>query len=207
MNMRPLKMASLCLAALPLLAGCGSSGGIQDSIKGHWVSTTCEVRPGASNSKLYIKRDYTIRDTTWTGALTFYTDETCATSSVVAIADGPYSVGGAAKVSGAYEAAFVLETMTLTTKDPGTNYYLNTAPANTCGTKVWQVNVAQDITRTKGCGLLGVDLVNCGTEYEIIKLQNNQLLFGARPADGSGPCTPDKRTSTDSYQGPLEKVN
>lgn len=203
--MRILKIAALSLAALPLFTGCGSS--IKDDVKGHWASTTCETRPGAGGSSLFVKRDYDIQDTTWTGTLTFYTNNTCSTPTVVAVAKGPYTVGDEnANVKGAYDAAFTLQTMTLTTKDEGTTGYLNSAPANTCGSATWVTNTTQDVTSTKGCSVLGVDLQNCGTEYELIKIENSQLLFGSRPADGSGPCSEAKRTSTDTYQGPLEKV-
>ncbi|WP_224373058.1 hypothetical protein [Hyalangium versicolor] len=205
MKIQILKVASLSLAALPLLVSCG--GGFKEDIKGRWASTTCEVRPGANGSSLYVKREYDIQDETWTGTLTFFADDKCATPSVVAVAEGPYTIGEeSSKVAGNYDAAFTLGKMRLTTKDEGTNGFLNSAPPNSCGAQPWSVNVAQDITVTKGCVLLGVDLQNCGVEYELVKLENDELLFGARPADGSGPCSADKRTSTASYQGPLKKV-
>ncbi|EAU69387.1 acetyltransferase, putative, partial [Stigmatella aurantiaca] len=61
------QVSVLGLAALPFLAGCGSS--IEDDIQGKWVSTTCEVRPGPENSKLYVKREYNIKESSWSGTL------------------------------------------------------------------------------------------------------------------------------------------
>ncbi|SEL90026.1 hypothetical protein SAMN05444354_109236 [Stigmatella aurantiaca] len=62
------------------------------------------------------------------------------------------------------------------------------------------LNTAQGVTPTKGCAALGVDPHNCGVEYALVKVVDDMLLVGVRPADGSGPCTAAKRTSTGSDQ-------
>ncbi|MBN1209760.1 MAG: hypothetical protein JXB05_33230 [Myxococcaceae bacterium] len=206
MKNRIFRLAMLPVAALPLLAGCG---GIQDDIQGKWASTTCETRPGPNGSSLFVKRVYEIQETTWTGTLSFFTDNTCTTETISAVAEGPYKVESSesAKVAGTHEAEFTLGTMKLTPKNQGIVDYLKSAPAGTCGSQAaWAVNATQDVTSTKGCSVLGIDLQNCGVEFELVKLDDNgQLLFGARPADGSGACTADKRPTTDSFQPPLKK--
>ncbi|ADO69654.1 hypothetical protein [Stigmatella aurantiaca] len=201
------QVSVLGLAALPFLAGCGSS--IEDDIQGKWVSTTCEVRPGPENSKLYVKREYNIKESSWSGTLTFYVDSACATPNVVALAEGPYSVTkDEASVKETHEATFTLQTMKLTPKNAGIVEFFKSLPAGTCGTaSAWAVDSAQDVTPTKGCAALGVDLQNCGVEYELVKVVDDTLLFGARPADGSGPCSAAKRPTTESFQPALKKAD
>lgn len=206
MKKSTLKYALLPLTAVPLLAGCG--GGLKDDIQGKWVSTTCEVRPAPNNGKLYVKREYDIKDSTWTGTLTFFADDKCEAATVVAVAEGPYKVADkeSEKVVGTTEAEFTLGTMKLTPKAQGIVDFLKSAPAGTCGdAATWAVDATQDVTATKGCSVLGVDLQNCGVEYELVKIENEQLLFGARPPDGSGACSDAKRPTTESFQPPLEK--
>ncbi|SET91455.1 hypothetical protein [Stigmatella erecta] len=209
MTSRSLKFSALSLAILPLLSGCGGDS-IKDDIQGKWVSTTCEVRPtGEPNESLYIKREYDIKESTWAGTLTFYADNNCTVPTIVALAEGPYSVSDdEAAVKDTHNAEFSLQTMKLTPRDPGIVEFFKSLPAGTCGTaSAWALNSSQDVTSTKGCAALGVDLQNCGVEYELVKVVDDTLLVGARPADGSGPCTAAKRTSTESFQPALKKAD
>jgi hypothetical protein len=208
MTSRTLKFSALSLAVLPLLSGCGGDS-IKDDIQGKWASTTCEVRPGPENSKLYVKREYDIKESSWTGTLTFFVDPSCATPMIVALAEGPYSVTeDEGSVKETHEALFTLQTMKLTPKVDFMVGALKEAPAGTCGTaSAWKLDTQQDVTSTKGCSVIGVDLQNCGVEYELVKVMDDTLLFGARPADGSGACSAAKRPTTESFQPALKKVD
>jgi hypothetical protein len=64
--------------------------------------------------------------------------------------------------------------------------------------------VEQDVTATHGCLPLGLDLVHRGTEYDLVKVEGDQLYYGARPADGSGLDTPEKRPT--ALQVPLVRA-
>ncbi|WP_225411772.1 hypothetical protein [Stigmatella hybrida] len=209
MTSRTLKFSALSLAILPLLSGCGSDS-IKDDIQGKWVSTGCEVRPTEEeDSKLYVMREYDIKESTWSGTLTLFADPACKTPMIVALAEGPYSVTeDEAAVKDTHEATFTLQTMKLTPKAEFMIDVLKEANPGTCGNaSAWKLDTAQDVTSTKGCGVIGVDLERCGVEYELVKVVDDTLLFGARPADGSGACSASKRPTTESFQPALKKAD
>ncbi len=74
--------------------------------------------------------------------------------------------------------------------------FLNSGAPGTCGSATWKPGVEQDAGATKGCAALGLDLANKSTEYDIVKLEADQLYYGARPADGSGLDTAEKRPTS-----------
>jgi hypothetical protein len=64
--------------------------------------------------------------------------------------------------------------------------------------------VEQDVTATHGCLPLGLDLLHRGTEYDLVKVEGDKLYYGARPADGSGLDTPERRPA--ALQVPLVRA-
>lgn len=196
-------LAALSLTALSALSGCA---GLHNQIQGHWLSAACETRPAPNGGKIYIKRDFTVQESSWFGYFSYYAEDSCQTLTSVGYAEGPYTLGNPVTTPpDGNEGQFVLAKLKITPKLQGTADYLNTAAAGTCGTQAWAVNAEQDVTPTHGCSVLGVDLSTCGTEYEIVKVESDKLYFGARPADGSNLCTADKRPT--AWQVPLARSN
>ncbi len=62
------------------------------------------------------------------------------------------------------------------------------------------MGVEQDVSDT-GCLTLGLDLKNKATEYDIVKREGDKLYYGARPTDGSGLDSVEKRPT--ALQVPL----
>lgn len=180
----------LCIATASLaLAGCASA----PDITGHWVSEGVETRSGANNSKLYLKRDFQTEDTHSAARFDFFADEAGTQPTVSVWLDGPYTLGEAwSAVPDSYAGEFTFKTLKLTPKSSGMVDYLNSSTAGTCGSKPFALNVEQDVSDT-GCLALGLDLKNKPTEYDIVKRDGDKLYYGARPTDGSGLDSPEKR--------------
>jgi hypothetical protein len=172
------------------------------SIRGHWVSLAVEERPGANGSTSYLRRDFTSDDQRSTARLMLYSDPEGTQPTLTIHLEGPYTIGEpSTAVPGAYEGDFHFDTAKLTTHNAFFLNLLNSANAGTCGLAPWELDVEQDVTATRGCLPLGLDLVNRDTEYDIIKVEGEKLYYGARPADGSGLDTPEKRPT--ALQVPL----
>lgn len=172
------------------------------SLRGHWVSMNIEKRPGANGSTLYLRRDFTSDDQRSSARLMFYSDPEGTQRSLTIHLEGPYTIGQpSAAVPGAHEGDFHFDTAKLTAHNEFFLNLLNNASAGTCGNERWEQDVEQDVTVTRGCLPLGLDLVNRGAEYDIVKLEGDKLYYGARPADGSGLDKPEKRPT--ALQVPL----
>jgi hypothetical protein len=174
------------------------------SIRGHWVSIDVEKRPGANGSTLYLRRDFTSDDHRSNARLMFYSDPEGTHRSLTIHLAGPYTIGKPSMaVPGAYEGDFHFDTAKLTVHNEFFLNLLSGASAGTCGNEPWVIDVEQDVTMTHGCLPLGLDLMQRGAEYDIIKAEGDKLYYGARPADGSGLDAPEKRPT--ALQVPLIK--
>lgn len=174
------------------LAGCGSDDAAPD-ITGHWVSQGVETRDGAGGSKLYLRRDFQTTATSSAARFDFFADETGTTPTVSVWLDGPYTLDQAwPAVPGAYAGEFVFRALKITPKSQALTDYLNSSAPGTCGSAPFALGVEQDASDT-GCLTLGIDLKNKATEYDIVKRDGDLLYYGARPADGSGLDSPEKR--------------
>ena len=175
------------------------------AIRGHWVSSGVEQRPGPGGSTLYLRRDFVSDDQRSTARLMFYSDTEGTQRSLTIHLAGPYTIGRpSAAVPGAYEADFHFDTAKLTVHNEFFRNLLNSVAPGTCGTAPWELDVEQDVTATHGCLPLGLDLVQRGTEYDLVKVEGDKLYYGARPADGSGLDTPEKRPT--ALQVPLVRA-
>jgi hypothetical protein len=164
------------------------------SIRGHWISIDVETRPGANDSTVYLRRDFTNDEQRSTTRLMFYSDPEGTQRALTIHLEGPYTLGEpSTMVPGAYEGDFHFDTAKLTAHNEFFLSLLNGANPGTCGNAFWECNVEQDVTTTLGCLPLGLDLVNRNTEYDIVKVAEDKLYYGARPVDGSGLDTPEKR--------------
>ncbi len=172
------------------------------SIRGHWVSSALEKRPGANGSTTYLLRDFTSDDQRSTARLMLYSDPEGTQHTLTIYLEGPYTIGKpSTAVPGAYEGDFHFDRAKLTAHNDFFLNLLGSASAGTCGNEPWELDVEQDVTATRGCLPLGLDLVNRDTEYDIVKVEGDKLYYGARPADGSGLDKPEKRPT--ALQVPL----
>ena len=84
--------------------------------------------------------------------------------------------------------------------------YLNSYSGKGCGkANAWKLGVTQDVTSTRGCVTLGIQLPN--TEYDIMKSETQNgvsyLYIGQRPSDFSSMSV--RRNMPTSFQTPLIK--
>jgi Adenomatosis polyposis coli down-regulated 1 len=166
----------------------------KSSIRGHWVSSDIEKRPGANGSTTYLRRDFISDEQRSTALLMLYADPEGTQRTLTIHLEGPYTIGKpSTTVPDAYEGDFHFDTAKLTAHNEFLLNLLNSASTGTCGNEPWILDVEQDVTATLGCLPLGLDLVNRNTEYDIVKVEGDKLYYGARPADGSGLDTPEKR--------------
>lgn len=206
------------IALSVVLAGCGQtdevpspsvqSASVEEQTRtgmvGHWQSVDGEQRPMAQGATGYLKRDFTNSPDLASATLVFYLDSTYTDKNFTLLVEGPYEIIGPSEaVEGAAEVDFSFNRMVITPHSQGMVDYLNTAEPNTCGEDEWQPDVEQDVTSTGGCSVFGVDL-STYREYDLVKVEGDLLYYGARPADGSAPDSPDKRPT--SLQPPLRKV-
>lgn len=196
MNTTRSLLLSLATASIAL-AACDST----PDITGHWVSEGVETRSGANNSKLYLRRDFQTADAHSAARFDFFADEAGAQPTVSVWLDGPYTLTEpSTAVKDAYAGNFTFSTLKITPKSADMVSYLNSSAAGTCGSKPFELNVEQDVSDT-GCLTLGLDLKNKPTEYDIVKREGDKLYYGARPTDGSGLDSPEKRPT--AFQVPV----
>jgi hypothetical protein len=193
-TMRALSMASMCITA----AAC--SDGRPDLV-GHWISLGVESRPSGGGGTLYLRRDFTTDARASAARFDFYEDSAGATPSLTIWLDGPYTLAQPwPAVPGSWAGEFKFTALKITPKNQALTDLLNGSAQGSCGARPWQLGIEQDASDT-GCLTLGLDLRNKGTEYDIVKRDGDKLYYGARPSDGSGLDTPQKRPT--SLQVPL----
>lgn len=192
------------------LAGCGGDddtstpAATPPDITGHWVSTAVETRTGAGGSKLYLRRDFETKASTSAARFDFFEDEAGTKPSLTVWLNGPYTLGEAwAAVPGSWAGEFVFSELKITPKNQAMTDLLNGSAPGTCGSQPWQLGVEGDASDT-GCLTLGLDLKEKNTEYDIVKREGDKLYYGARPADGTGLDSPEKRPT--ALQVPLERA-
>jgi hypothetical protein len=171
------------------------------SIIGRWVSESVEERPGQGDSKLYLRRDFTTTSDRSTAIIQLYSDPEGKIPSLKIELAGSYEIlNKSADVASAYEANFHFDSAKLTPQNDFFVALFNKTEKGTCGTEPWSLNTEQNVTET-GCSPIGVDIKTKNTEYDLVKVEDNKLYYGARPTDGSGLETPEKRPK--ALQTPL----
>lgn len=198
---KTLKPIFSAMTAAVLLSACG--GGAPD-ITGHWVSAAVETRPSGSGGNLYLRRDFKTGASSSAAQFSFFADAAGTQPTVVVWLNGPYTLGEPwDKVDGAYTGEFSFAELKVTPKSQGIVDLLNGSAPGTCGSS-WTLDTEQTLTGTAGCLTLGIDLKNKSVEYDIVKRDGDQLFYGARPADGSGLDTREKRPT--ALQVPVVKA-
>lgn len=185
--------AALCLPLLLApVGGCGSS--FNQQLAGHWGSPSCEpAGPG-----VYIKRDFTLTESTWKIVATLYTDAACGTRFLGVDIDGPYEVKGpSATVAGATEVDYRVVNHRVTAYSDAA---LQTFNQGGCGPSPRALNQALDITQTGCAPFMFPTVAQCPFEMDLNKIDGDTLYFGDRSGD---LC---KARPTKLGQAPLSRV-
>jgi len=209
------------LAAIAPFAACSSDSGsstapapttpIPDaspaapSIVGHWISEGVETRTDAQEKTTYLRRDFRNEAARSAARFDFYADAAGAAPTLSLTLGGPYTIGGPwSAVPGSFEGTFVFDDAKITPHVQSLVDTLNAAPAGTCGAQPFALDVEESVTGTGGCAALGVDLRNHNTEYDLVKVDGDRLYYGARPDDGGGLDTPERRPK--ALQAPVVRA-
>lgn len=163
------------LAVSASLAGCGTT--FNQQLSGHWKSSSCEP----AGNGIFLKRDFTLTESTWNLTVTIYNDAACTVQFLGANVGGNYQVKQASQsVSGATEVDYQFSTRTVT---PLSSAAASTLQSGMCGTGPWSVGKVTDIGAT-GCAALGFPSnATCPTELDLNQINGDSLFFGDRSAD------------------------
>jgi hypothetical protein len=178
------------IAAL-LVLGANLPTTRQPALGGIWQSDRCVVqeRNGIRTSS---KSIFVFLESEWALEFTQYSDAACATPSLRAFFQGRYRITGPSSVvAGAYDAEFGFSTKRLTLYADG---LLTQANAGACGTRVWRRGREEDVSST-GC-LWVVPVSACPQEFDLVKVDDDQLFLGERPPAGQDLCREDRRART-----------
>lgn len=171
------------------LTGCGPAFDAAD-LAGTWKSPTCEVGTGADGSAFYYTRAFGFTEDTWTIDFTLFGDDACSYKLSTATIAGPFELADSVEgLEDTRQGNFSRSSVTLVAYDQGMADYFG---ASGCGTEAWTVGTSQDISTT-GCAPLGAEpIADCPTEFDIVKLDGDNLYFGDR---SHGMCDEVHRTS------------
>jgi hypothetical protein len=158
------------------------------SIAGIWETERCVVqeRNGARTSS---RSTFVFLDTEWALEFTQYADAACETPSMRAFFQGRYRIGEpSSTVPGAYHANFGFSVKRLALYDDELLAQVN---RGACGTRTWARGREEDVSST-GC-LWVVPVSACLQEFDLVKVDGDQLFLGERPAAGQDLCGEDRR--------------
>jgi hypothetical protein len=157
-------------------------------LDGTWSSPTCESTPDGS---MHFTRTFKLEKDRWAIDFSTYGDAACKEKMVTVDIDGPLKLEKpSAKVKGATEAQFLFAHRKATPRSEGAAKWLSSVKA--CGKADWKAGESVDIDAS-GCPQLGAyPKAQCAGEFDLVKVEGDQLYFGARPADGN-LCSKEKR--------------
>ena len=177
---------------------------LADLFQGKWESLDIESRPNGFGGKNYLKRYFHNTESEASGTLVFYSNETGNQLSMTLSVIGPYHFGKASReVTGAIETDFEFTRFIVTPHDNTMVEMLNQNRPPNSKTNTWKLNETQTIDASIEEGIFGM-VVGKYKEYDLVKIDNDLLYYGERPADGSAPTTMDKRAT--ALQAPLKRV-
>lgn len=190
---RPRLVVILALSALPAAAADKAPKLTIEALQGTWASPACESVPDGKGGSMSFKRTFKFAKSTWAIDFSTYGDPACSADKkmVTVDIDGPYKLEKpSAAVPGATEARFLFAHRKATPQSDGAAGWLNSVKA--CGHGDWKAHATVDIDQT-GCAELGAyPKKACEGEFDVIKVDGDQLFFGNRPADGN-LCSKDRR--------------
>jgi Adenomatosis polyposis coli down-regulated 1 len=158
------------------------------SIAGIWETERCVVQE-RSGLRTSSRSTFVFLDTEWALEFTQYADAACETPSLQAFFLGGYRIAEASSnVPGAYHANFGFSMKRLTLYEDG---LLAQANRGGCGNRTWLRGREEDVSST-GC-LWVVPVSACQQEFDLVKVDGDQLFLGERPAAGQDLCREDRR--------------
>jgi Adenomatosis polyposis coli down-regulated 1 len=186
-----MKAAALFLAAATSAWAGDKAAAVK--LDGNWTSPACESVPDGKGGKMFFKRAFKIAKGSWAIDFSTYGDEACSEGKkmVTVDIDGAFKLDGpSAKVPGATEAQFLFGHRKATPKSDGAAGWLTSIKA--CGHSDWKAGKSVDIDK-EGCPELGAHPKKaCAGEFDVVKVEGDDLFFGQRPADGD-LCSKEKR--------------
>lgn len=173
-------------------------------LENEWGSFTCETRP---NSFLTRYMSFNSKLQSFEGYFHYFSDPYCKKIDFTLHAKGHFTGGiRSAKVKNGENFVFTVNEASITPHKKTITRRLNYLSRNNqCGQDgEWQTGVAQDITKSKGCKVYGINLPH--TEYDLLMMGVNEdnvreLFLGQRASDSTSPTSPTSRPT--SYQIPL----
>lgn len=167
-------------------------------------SFTCETRPNSFLTRYMLFHN---KKQTFEGYFHYFSDPYCKKLDFVLHAQGHFTGGiRSDKVKDGENYVFTVTDASITPYKKSITRRLNYVSRNNqCGKDgEWRTGVAQDITKSKGCKVYGINLPH--TEYDLLKMEFNEdgvreLYIGQRPSDGTSPVSPATRPT--SYQIPM----
>lgn len=188
---------------------------LQSTMKGHWKSISCELRPQKGTNGQAVQSSWVTRDFTFDGTGKFkatiitYVDQFCEQPMNEFNFSGHTKIGDINRAAaGARDITYILdETLSITPRSPIVVDMMTKLPPKACGDEPYQLNVAQSIFK-KPCVLLNnIDSGQVVKDYDLIYLHDNNLLFmGAKHVDGSGFYKPENRPKS-GLQVPMIRVD
>jgi Adenomatosis polyposis coli down-regulated 1 len=160
----------------------------QPAITGIWQNERCVVQE-QNGMRTSSRSTFVFLDTEWALEFTQYSDAACTTPSLRAFFRGRYRIiGPSSVVPGAHDADFGFSTKRLTLYADG---LLTQANSGACGKRAWTRGREEDVSTT-GC-LWVVPVSACPQEFDLVKVDDDQLLLGERPKAGQDICREDRR--------------
>ena len=158
---------------------------------GTWVGP-CFASPSGDGS--FNQLTFRMTETEWDLDYVAHGDENCTAKFLTVNIKGPYELGEASSVAeGAREGTFSFTSKTVTGHMDAALGVINGA----CGVTDTAVDTPLDLAG--GCAGLGAyPIAECAADNDIVMVKDNNLHFGARPADNN-MCSPDKRPT--SFEG------
>ena len=158
---------------------------------GTWVGP-CFASPSGDGS--FNQLTFRMTETEWDLDYVAHGDENCTAKFLTVNIKGPYELGKASSVAeGAREGTFSFASKTVTGHMDAALGVINGA----CGVTDTAVDTPLDLAG--GCAGLGAyPIAECAADNDIVMVKDNNLHFGARPADNN-MCSPDKRPT--SFEG------
>jgi hypothetical protein len=176
-------LLAACQSAPPSLPS--ESAASKPNAAGHWVSG---CSPSSSTQGAVL--DFDIGAVNWAIDYTVFGDQTCTTKFLAVRIEGTYTIGDKSSVPGAYDARFGFARKMVTPHMDAAAQFLTSAAG--CAQAGFTTGVAKDISGT-GCANLGQrPISSCAADYDLVKVDANQITFGDRPADND-MCTEAKR--------------
>jgi len=152
---------------------------------GTWVSAQPEETHNADGSTMFFKREFTFTDgNNWSLKFAGFGDPAQTFSLFSGYVEGTYEIGQpSATVEGANEADFHFSKKLFTADYEAILGYFNSATDGQ-----WVAGVERDVTES-GCPFLPSVAV-APTEYDLLKLDGENLYMGARTSDLSQARAP-----------------